>query len=227
MQTSVIKTQTPFKNDYERNGKLIVVEGIDGAGKTTQIDVIYDYLKKEGLDVVKFREPGGTEVGEKIRGILLRGGLHPYTELLLFTSARMELIQKKIIPALEEGKIVLLDRFIYSTRAYQGGGREIPNEAAMMTTELFDHVLPDHIIYLHIPMETVVERRKQRFGGETLDTFEKESSTFQERLMQSFEDDFDGLSFMDSNIVVRIDATQSIEKVSTEVKAWLDKNILP
>lgn len=223
----VIQTEAPFQKTYARNGKLIVIEGMDGAGKTTQIENVYNYLKEQGMDVVKFREPGGTEAGEKIREILLGSDLHAYTELLLFTAARMELVMTKIIPALEEGKIILLDRFVHTTRAYQGGGRNIQHEASMMTSEIFGNVFPDHVIYLQIPQDVVVDRRKKRFDAAKLDTFEKQGIDFHDRVLSHFEKEFKDLNSFDTDAVAIIDATQGLEEVFADIKTWLDQKVLP
>ena len=107
-------------------GKFITIDGVEGAGKSTQIDLVCEHLTQKGIKVVRAREPGGTEVGEKIRSVLLdveNQQMHSDTELLLMFSSRNELIQNKIIPALEEGFWVVSDRFTDASFAYQGGGR--------------------------------------------------------------------------------------------------------
>ena len=107
-------------------GKFITIDGVEGAGKSTQIDFICSYLHRKGIEVVKTREPGGTDLGEKIRSLLLDVSskeMHSDTELLLMFSSRNELIQNKIIPALNDGRWVISDRFTDASFAYQGGGR--------------------------------------------------------------------------------------------------------
>ena len=104
---------------------LITFEGIDGSGKTTHSGKLYRLLKERGKSVVLYREPGGTEVGEKIRKILLDSQLTPEAELLLFEASRNLLVSEKVKKDLEEGKIVILDRFTDSTLAYQGFGRKL------------------------------------------------------------------------------------------------------
>jgi dTMP kinase len=109
-------------------GKFITVEGIEGAGKSTQIAFIQDYLEQHGIDVVLTREPGGTQLGEEIRSILLslrEEGMSHDAELLLMFAARAEHIERVIKPALASGQWVLCDRFVDATFAYQGGGRGI------------------------------------------------------------------------------------------------------
>ena len=109
-------------------GKFITIDGVEGAGKSTQIDFICSYLQEKGIEVIRTREPGGTELGEKIRSLLLgveTGAMHSDTELLLMFSDRNEHIQRKIKPALNAGKWVVSDRFTDASFAYQGGGREL------------------------------------------------------------------------------------------------------
>uniref|UniRef100_UPI0004A372A0 dTMP kinase n=1 Tax=Thermoanaerobacter sp. A7A TaxID=1350366 RepID=UPI0004A372A0 len=98
-------------------GKFISFEGIDGCGKTTQIKFLKEYLLKQGYNILVLREPGGTKVGEKVRDILLdkNNFISPVTEMLLYASSRAQLVEEKILPAIEEGKIVLLDRFVDSS----------------------------------------------------------------------------------------------------------------
>ena len=111
-----------------KKGLFITLEGIEGAGKSTAVDFIEDFLTKEGHDVIKTREPGGTVIGEQIREILLNNENYTLTndtELLLVFSARAQHIQEVILPALSSGKIILCDRFTDASYAYQGGGRDI------------------------------------------------------------------------------------------------------
>ncbi len=111
-----------------KKGLFITLEGIEGAGKSTAVDFIEEFLMKEGHDVIKTREPGGTVIGEQIREILLKNENYTLTydaELLLVFSARAQHIQEVILPALSSGKIILCDRFTDASYAYQGGGRGI------------------------------------------------------------------------------------------------------
>src|SRR5690625_4140526 len=107
-------------------GWLITFEGIDGCGKSTQIALLREYLEKKGIRFSVFREPGGTSLSEQIRTILLhhKAAMNPVTELLLFSVARSQLIREKVIPLMDKGDIVILDRFYDSTLAYQGNARE-------------------------------------------------------------------------------------------------------
>ncbi len=116
--------------DYEHNGKLITFEGCEGVGKSTQIRLLQEYFQSKGIDALFTREPGGTEVSERIRALLKDDGLDmcAETELLLFEAARYENTRKIIIPALEAGKIVVVDRYIDSTTAYQSFGRGLDRD---------------------------------------------------------------------------------------------------
>ncbi len=105
--------------------RFISIEGVDGAGKSSHIEFIADFLRDHGHDVVRTREPGGTPVGEKIRAILLSDAMTAHTETLLMFAARNEHVERVILPALKSGKTVLSDRFLDSSRAYQGGGKGV------------------------------------------------------------------------------------------------------
>ena len=109
-------------------GKFITLEGIDGAGKSTHHGWLVDFLRRQGRDVVATREPGGTELGEKLRALLLSETMHLETEALLMFAARREHLEKLILPALSAGKWVVSDRFTDASYAYQGGGRGLAVE---------------------------------------------------------------------------------------------------
>lgn len=149
-----------------KNSLLITFEGIDGAGKTTQINLFQQYLQQLHLPYVYLREPGGTVLGEEIRTLLksTRADLkiNDLAELLLFSAARAEIIAEKIKPALAAGKIVIMDRFIDSTLAYQGGGRGLD---ADLVNSLCRNILGDLVIdrtyYLDLPRAVAVQRLQQ------------------------------------------------------------------
>lgn len=146
---------------------LITFEGIDGSGKSTQAKRLYEYLKAKDYKVSLYRDPGSTPLAEKIRELLLSFEMDPTTELLLFESARSSLVWERIFPDLKEGKIVILDRFIDSTTAYQGYGREIN----LGTVSILNHIAirgrkPDITFLLNVPLEVALERiegKKTRF----------------------------------------------------------------
>ena len=153
---------------------LITIEGIDGAGKTTIALKLYEYLKREKGEVYLFREPGSTEVGEKIREILLMYNVSDITELLLFESARAELTERLLLPLLEKGKIVILDRFCDSTTAYQGYGRGIDIEMIERINMFASKgIKPDLTILLDISPEVALERLRAKDRFEEIDFLRK------------------------------------------------------
>lgn len=167
---------------------LITFEGIDGSGKSTQIDLLRQYLKKKGLRVEVFREPGGTDVSEMIRGMLLNPeiDIDPVTELLLFSSARSQLVAEKVLPLLKEEVIVILDRFFDSTTAYQGFGRQsLPIKQIQQINSIATHDLtPDITFYLRLSLEEAAERTKQF----EKDRMELSGDTFFKRVFNGFEE---------------------------------------
>jgi len=167
---------------------LITFEGIDGSGKSTQIDLLRQYLKEKGLQVEVFREPGGTDVSEMIRGMLLNPeiDIDPVTELLLFSSARSQLVAEKVLPLLKQEVIVILDRFFDSTTAYQGFGRQsLPIKQIQQINSIATHDLtPDITFYLRLSLEEAAERTKQF----EKDRMELSGDTFFKRVFNGFEE---------------------------------------
>ena len=153
---------------------LIVFEGVEGSGKTTQTQILCDKLESVNQRAITTREPGGTTSGELIRNIILdQEDLTPMSELYLFTAARSLLIEQLVIPQLREEIHVIMDRFIYSTMAYQSYGREIPLQTVKTINEIASHqVVPDVIVLLDIPPQKALSRRpdpRDRFEREALD----------------------------------------------------------
>ena len=174
---------------------LITFEGIDGAGKSTQINKLVNYMTGLGVDVVTLREPGGTEVAEKIRLILLEKQHHisPVGELLLFSASRAELVQDVIIPALARGKTVILDRFFDSTTAYQGYGRGIDLELLQSIIAFSTcKIMPDITFYLDIGPEEALKRKFLKkslpleFGNDELDRMEQSGIAFFRQVQQGY-----------------------------------------
>lgn len=166
---------------------FISFEGIDGSGKSTQIDLLAERLRREGADVEVFREPGGTILAEQIRDLLLNPAyeIHPFAELLLFSAARAQLVARSIVPALEKGRVVLCDRFYDSTTAYQGGGRQI--EQVDWLTEFHHKVTggltPDRTYLLMLPVSVALNRRAERGAG---DRMERAGEAFYERVSATY-----------------------------------------
>lgn len=165
-------------------GRFITFEGIDGAGKSTQIDVIEETLRARGLEVIRTREPGGTPLGEVIRKELLKVSMDPSTETLLFFASRAEHIAKVIRPAIERGAWVLSDRFTDATYAYQVGGRGFPAHK-VEELERWTHgdLQPDRTVLFDIEPEVAAERVAR---ARNLDRFEKENLDFFKRVRQAY-----------------------------------------
>ncbi len=163
-----------------QKGKFITIDGVEGAGKSTQITFICDYLKSKGINVVLTREPGGTELGEKIRTLLLNPetkSMHSDTELLLMFAARNEHINAKIRPLLQAGDCVLSDRFTDASYAYQGGGRGLDmRRIAELESWVLQDFVPDMTLLLDVPVELGMSRvesrgKKDRIELEDIDFF--------------------------------------------------------
>ncbi|NLM06225.1 MAG: dTMP kinase [Tissierellia bacterium] len=167
-----------------RKGHLIVLEGPDGSGKSTQIKKLDEYLKKEKIKYIMTREPGGTKLGEKVREIILHEPMSKEAEVYLYAACRAELVEKKIKPALEEGLLVISDRFLFSSLAYQGSGREVGIERVFEINKLaFGDILPDLTIFLDLSPAKAIERKKEQ---KKLDRLEEESISFHNRVYDGY-----------------------------------------
>ncbi|MCL5975663.1 MAG: dTMP kinase [Gammaproteobacteria bacterium] len=201
------------------SGKFISIEGIEGAGKSTQLQFIADYLRSHGKQVVVTREPGGTLLGEEIRQVLLKPtdqAMAEDTELLLMFAARAEHIKQVIEPALKRGDWVLSDRFVDATFAYQGGGRGIDeqriSELASWTLQGF-HTDTTFLFDLPVALgQTRVEQRQQQ-----KDRFEQEKQAFFERVRNCYLD----RAKAEPQRIKLIDASQSIEAIQQQLSKHL------
>jgi len=170
---------------------FVSIEGFDGVGKTTQANLLNEYLKNEGIKSILVREPGGTSLAEKIREILIADSeLSPITELLLFESARSDLVSKLIREKLENDFIVITDRYLDSTLAYQGYGRNINksivNELNKFSTE---NLYPDITFLLDLKVEEANKRTKKRKDTSNKDQilkFENEENIFHQKIRDGF-----------------------------------------
>lgn len=167
-------------------GKLVILEGTEGAGKTTQIRLLAELLTAAGIECVAVREPGGTPVGDDIREILL----HPEqeitdaTEALLFMASRAELIAREILPSLVEGRVVLLDRFFLSTYAYQIFGRGLPEAEVRAANRLATSgLVPDITLLIDVPAAEGLSRADARGAR---DRMEKADDEFHNRVADAF-----------------------------------------
>lgn len=170
-----------------KKGILITFEGPDGSGKTTQIEMLKEYLNNKGYEIVFTREPGGTMIGEKIRNIILdndNSEMSPMCEALLYAASRAQLVHEVIKPALEVGKIVIADRFVESSIVYQGIGRNLGiDPIRMINNAATDGLKPDVTFMLTIPYEEGLRRKsKQR----TLDRLENSGGDFHKRVFEGY-----------------------------------------
>ncbi len=204
-----------------RRGKFITFEGLDGCGKSTQLEKLACALRQVGIGVVTTREPGGTEIGERIRAVLLDSrtcGLAPYAEMALMFASRAQLIAEVILPALEAGKWVLCDRFTDSTEAYQGAGRQLGGDAVRRLHEVLCRgIWPDLTILMDSDVDASVlrARRRNKTAGpqHNENRFEKESRAFFERVHGSYLE----IAKREPQRVALIDARQPIDEVHHEI----------
>ena len=170
-----------------KKGLFVTLEGIEGAGKSTVVDFIEDFLTKEGHVVIKTREPGGTVIGEQIREILLKNEnstLTYDTELLLVFSARAQHIQEVILPALSSGKTILCDRFTDASYAYQGGGRGIDaSRINLLEKWVQGDLRPNLTLLFDLDVSIGMQRTKKRSGA---DRFEREEINFFEKIRNTY-----------------------------------------
>lgn len=204
------------------SGLLITFEGGEGAGKSTQIPLLADHLKKRGFDVVVTREPGGSPGAEAVRHVILSGAAEAYgpaMEALLFAAARSDHIDQKIRPALDAGQIVLCDRFIDSSRVYQGISGNL-DQQFMQSVERITvaGTLPDLTFILDIPAEKGLARAGLRRGDEAADRFEKETIATHEARRQAFL----AIARAEPQRCKVIDADRPVETISAEIAAWTD-----
>ena len=166
----------------KKQGILISFEGAEGSGKSTQIEHLVPQLEKHGHEVVVTREPGGTEIGEEIRHLLIHSSnnseMCPETELLLFAASRAQLVREVILPSLQDGKVVLCDRYLDSTTVYQGAARRVSADPVSMINEFaIGAVVPHLTIILDVPAEMSMARVRHR-ASDLPDRMERENIDF-------------------------------------------------
>ena len=192
-------------------GRLIAFEGVEGSGKSTQLELLRRVLEGRGREVVVTREPGGTPAGERVRAVLLdpEAELHPRAEALLFAAARAELVEAVIRPALERGAVVLCDRYLDSSLAYQGAGRaldlaEVEQVQRWATRDLRPH--------LTVVLDLAPEQGLGRFAER--DRIEGESVEFHERVRKAFVE----MASADPDHYLVMDARRPVDDLATEVR---------
>lgn len=201
-------------------GKFIALEGPDGSGKSTIINLIDQYMKKKGIDYIVTREPGGTLIGEKIRDIIIDNNhtsMGVETEALLFAAARSQHVHEKIKPALNDSKIVFCDRFVLSSLAYQGVGRDLGIERVKMVNDFgLGGIYPDLILFFHVDPEVTLNRKTGSLGGDRL---EKEGNDYHKKVYNGY---MELIKKYPKNISM-IDATKSVEDVYAQCIEEIEK----
>lgn len=197
--------------------KLITLDGIDGAGKTTQLEVIRQWFAAHGLPVLFTREPGGTALGETLRGLLLdaQGRVSLKTETLLMFAARQQHLDEVILPALAAGTNVVCDRFTDASYAYQGGGRGLGAEAVAVLEQWVQGGLrPDLTLVLDVPLATALARLN---AGRDKDRFEREDAAFFARVRDTYLQ----RAAAEPQRCVVVDSSRSKETVKAQIEAVL------
>jgi dTMP kinase len=218
-------------NRLER-GKFITFEGLDGVGKSTQLEKLAGVLRAEGIDVLTTREPGGTEIGERIRAVLLdsrTAGLDPMAEMALMFASRAQQLAQIIVPTLESGKWVLCDRFTDSTEAYQGGGRELGSDAVLQLHKVLCRGFwPDLTILMDSDVEHSVKRARRRNKVATdgalpdENRFEQESHAFFSRVQLAFR----AIAQREPQRVAMVDARRPADVVHPEIVRIVRERLL-
>lgn len=197
-------------------GKFITVEGIEGTGKSTNLEFIAGLIAERGYAVSRTREPGGTPMAEQIRQLLLGHGqepVPPIAELLLFFAARSLHLQNTILPALEAGQWVLCDRFTDASRAYQGAGRDLGSERVDLLADwVLDGFEPDVTLLLDAPAEIGMQRAAERGGGDRMDN---EELAFYRRVREAYLE----LAERHPARFVVVDASQDLDRVQADIAA--------
>ena len=198
-------------------GKFITLEGIDGAGKSTHLGWLQDWLRERAIEHVITREPGGTPLGEKLRELLLHHDMHLETETLLMFAARREHIAQVILPALQAGSWVVSDRFTDATFAYQGGGRGLGIERIEALEHWVQNGLqPDLTLLFDVPLEVSRERLAKT---RVLDRFEQEQQDFHQRVRNCYLE----RARRDPARIRVIDSTRPIEVIQQELATLLQE----
>ena len=194
---------------------FVTFEGLDGSGKSTQIELLKRLLEGEGREVVTTREPGGTELGERIRDVVLHseGPVAPWAEATLFAAARAQLVEQVIVPALERGADVLCDRFIDSSLAYQGMARGLGVDRVLeLNLHATRGILPDKTVLLLVDLD---ESRAR--GSESPDRIERESDEF----MASVDRAYRELAELFPRRILAVDGTQEPERLARMIRGQL------
>jgi dTMP kinase len=203
-------------------GRFVTLEGIEGAGKSTVVKFVREWLEARGKQVTLTREPGGTPLAERVRQLVLdRQGepITPTTETLLMFAARGLHVENLIRPALARGDWVVCDRFTDATRAYQGAGRGVSRAwIEQLASEVQRGLKPDCTLLLDLPVSVGLERVKQRSGSTPTDRFEEEPAKFFERVREAYLD----LARAEPDRIRIVNASGTVAEVQKEVAAVLE-----
>jgi dTMP kinase len=193
---------------------FVTFEGLDGSGTTTQAELLRAHLEEVGRSVVATREPGGTELGEKVRDLVLHGpNISPWAEAALFAAARAELVAEVIQPALERGAEVVCDRYLDSSLAYQGIARGLGVDRVLaLNIDAIQGILPDVTFLLLVDPEEAARR-----SGSASDRIEREGDDFLRAVDQAYRD----LSSIYADRIVALDGSRSAEEIAKEVRVQL------
>jgi len=208
-----------------KKGLFITFEGLDGAGKSTQIQKVKEIFEQKGFEVVLTREPGGTDISEKIRKIILDNDndeMSFVTEALLYAASRAQHVQQKIKPALEDGKVVVCDRYVHSSIAYQGYGRQLGAEKVMeINSHAIDDIMPDISFFILLPSDKALERLKN--SNRELDRLEVEEIDFFLRIENGYNciaEEYDNIIKIDASKSVNEIAHIIYDKIFVEIEKW-------
>ncbi len=195
-----------------QNGLFVVFEGVDGSGKSTQIEMLQTRMHTQGIDPLVVREPGGTELGEKVRDILLshqQTGMHPRAEMFLFCASRSQLVASKIIPTLENGGVVIADRYRLSTEIYQGIGRGLPLDDVKHALDFAtQNLLPQFTFIFDLSYQDALTRKNKI--GDQLDRMEAAGADFFSRIQKAF-------ASVNDVGCVHIDALQDVNQIHNQI----------
>lgn len=202
-----------------KKGLFITFEGGDGSGKTTQINLLKDYLKSKNIEAITVREPGGVSISEKIRCLILDNqntDMDKITEMLLYAAARAQLVSQVILPALNQGRAVICDRFVDSSYVYQGFARGLGIDVVQNVNNIATQKLvPDITFFMDIDPTTAMNRR---LSCGNPDRLESEGVSFQEKVYEGYIE----LSKMFPNRIKTINASLGIEEIFSDIKKHTD-----
>ena len=203
-------------------GLFLTVEGPDGAGKTTQIELLRDYLSDKGYDIIVCREPGGTPISEAVRNVILNKEfteMGHMTELLLYAAARAQLIEEVIRPALEDGKIVICDRFVESSAVYQGIARGMGIDLVYKVNQFaIGDTMPDLTIMIDLDAEAGISRKKKQAE---LDRMESETIDFHKKVVEGYRQ----LASLHPDRIYTVDGSLTIEEIHQKIVSQVNKKI--